>query len=426
MLGVCFVTLSQRLVLPAWLRVLGAGLNTDTPSPGLPSVWPERIGRRPVLALLLGVSLVLPLMMPVMGLRVVGPNLGMLPKESASADTLTTVRTRFPDIGVTPISVVAKPTQGSMLDAGNLFALRQTEERLASLPGVRSVRTVWDLVPRGISSPVLTASLALDPTLVEQAAPLVTERGAIIEIDPQPGAGPVLVGIIRSEAATFTGGDLRLQVGGLDAGGVDLLTSITDAVIPAATLVIIATIAVLMMALRSIVLPIKAVLLNAIPVLSGLGVVTLLFQLDTPLHPSTGSTVVLVPLVLTWLMFGISMDYEVFMLARVRQFRDLGYTDRRATLSGISAAGTVVLRGALMMGIVFVAFSLSEIAVVRAIGIGMLVAIVVDATVVRMLLLPASMVLLGRWNWWWPSSARAETMDRLPALPESASIKEQP
>ncbi len=116
------------------------------------------------------------------------------------------------------------------------------------------------------------------------------------------------------------------------------------------------------------------------------------------MHPGSGSTVVLVPLVLIWLMFGISMAYEVFMLARVRELHDLGHSNREATLGGVSAAGTVVLRGAVMMGIVFLAISLSEIAVVRAIGIGMLVAIVVDATVVRMLLLPASMVLLGHWN----------------------------
>ncbi len=272
MLAVCFVALSKRLVLPAWLRVLRADVTAAIPITGVSSPWPGRIGRHPVLALLLGVGLVLPLMAPIMGLRVVGPNLGMLAQDSVSAGTLSTVRTHFPGLAVTPIFVIAQPTQGSMLDAGNLFALRQTQERLASVPGVRSVRTVWEVVPRGISSPVLTASLALDPTLVEQAAPLVTERGAIIESDPEPNAGPALVRIIRSEAAALTGGDLRLQVGGLDAGSVDLLASIPDAVIPAASLVIIATIAVLMVAMRSIVLSIKAVLLNAIPVLSGLGV----------------------------------------------------------------------------------------------------------------------------------------------------------
>ncbi len=113
------------------------------------------------------------------------------------------------------------------------------------------------------------------------------------------------------------------------------------------------------------------------------------------------------------------------MFVRVRELHDLGHRNHEAPLGGVSAAGKVVLRGAVIMGIVFLAFSLSEIAVVQAIGIGMLVAIVVGAMVVRMLLLPASMVLLGHWNWWWPSLATAETMDRIPAVPESAPMRDQ-
>jgi hypothetical protein len=241
--AVCFVPLSQRLVLPAWLRMLRADVNAAIPSLGGPSPWPGRMGRHPMLTLLLGIGLVLPLTAAIMALRAVRPNLGMAPQGSVSAGTIDTVRPRFPRIAITPISVIVQPTEGSMPDADNLFVLRQTEERIAAVPGVCSDHTVWEVV-KGHLLAQADSFAGVGSHARGTGSATCDRAGAIIEIDLKPSADAALVGIIRSESAILTDDDSSLRVVGLDAGDVDLLASITGAVIPAATLVIIATIAV--------------------------------------------------------------------------------------------------------------------------------------------------------------------------------------
>ncbi len=404
-LSVAVVALGQRWLLPAWMSALRCR-PASPPRPGhTPSSrWLRLVGARPVMSLIIGVAILLPVIVPVLSIRASGPDPSVLPADTEALVTLDAVTAEFPTVTATPITVIVTPVDGSMLDASNLFSLKQTADRIASLPGVRSVTTVWDLVPGGVSSPMLTASLALDPTLVEQARPLLTATGAVIEIAPSADAGARtnLVAALRSQAGPLSGGDLRFAVGGADAASADLVASVEDISLPAIITVVLATIVVLMLAFRSIVLPLKAVVLNAIPVLAGLGAVTWLFQIGTPWTDGAGTTVIVVPVILTWLMYGVSMDYEVFMLARIRELRERGYDNHDATIGGITGARAVVSRGAVLMGVVFLAFSTSDVMAIRAIGVGLLVAIVVDATVVRLVLLPASMVLLGRWNWWWP------------------------
>ena len=425
-LGVSIVLVAHRVLLPHWFSLLGVrnGGSEESRRDDVPR-WLQAVGRHPIIAFAAGVCLLAPLLVAATQMEISGPGVNLLPHDSEAAITLSEIESHFADIAVTPITIVAQSVDGSMMNASNLYALRQTETRLAALPGVASVRSVWQLVPAGISSPMLTASLALEPSLAEQARPLLTSSGAVIEVATTNASGPDLVRYIRDHAATITAGELRLQVGGVDASGVDLMQTLAKATFPAAIAVVAATLIVLATALRSVVLPLKAVMLNALPVLAGLGAVTLLFQLDTPIHEGTGATIVLVPVILIWLMYGISMDYEVFMLAHIRVHTQQGYDTTNATLLGIVGARRVVLRGAVLMGVVFTAFALSDVPVVRATGIGLLVAIVVDATIVRMLLLPASMILLGRWNWWWPTQ-RKRTLAERPASSHPIVIGDPP
>jgi uncharacterized membrane protein YdfJ with MMPL/SSD domain len=397
---VAVVAACQRWLLPAWLAMLRADQRERPTTAPARSSWLALVGRHPLAALLLGIVLLAPVIAPVAALDATGPGLDMLGGDATA--TLNEIDGRFQAVPVAPITIIATPTGGRMTDADNLFSLTQTASRLEQLPGVESVHTVWNLVPRGISSPMLTASLTLDPTLVDQARPLLTPTGAVIEVGVDRDAGLRVVELIRARAANLTDGDLRLAVGGVDAASVDTVAGIDGIGLPAAAVVMLGTAIVLAFAFRSVVLPLKAIALNLLPVLAGLGAVTWLFQIGTPWNDGASTTIILVPLVLAWLMFGVSMDYEVFMLARIREERERGRSNREATLAGVLGARTVVTRGAVLMGLVFLAFAMSDVAVVRAIGVGMLVAIVVDATVVRLVLLPASMLLLGRWNWWWP------------------------
>ena len=142
---------------------------------------------------------------------------------------------------------------------------------------------------------------------------------------------------------------------------------------------------------RSVLVPLKAIVMNVLTLLATLGLLALLFP--GPLDLTT-------PLLLFMFIFGLSMDYEVFLLARIKEEWDRTGDNDRAVLAGITATGPVVTLAALSIGIVFAGFALGELTEVQEIGVGMTLAVLLDVTVVRGLLLPAAMSLLGRLNWW--------------------------
>jgi RND superfamily putative drug exporter len=180
-------------------------------------------------------------------------------------------------------------------------------------------------------------------------------------------------------------------VGGAAAEFVDAKDS-TAQRLPLALLVVGLPTALLLFALtRSVLIALKAIVLNLLTLGAALGVVVLL--LPGPLDITT-------PLLLFMFLFGLSMDYEVFLLARIKEEWDRSGDSDRAVLDGITASGPVVTAAAISIGVVFSGFALGQLAEVREIGVGMTVAILLDVTVVRGLLLPATMTLFGRWNWW--------------------------
>ncbi len=162
----------------------------------------------------------------------------------------------------------------------------------------------------------------------------------------------------------------------------------------------------LFLAFGSVVLPVKAVVMNAISITASFGVVTWIFA-DGHLEgllgfESQGYLDATQPILMLAILFGLSMDYEVFLLSRVREQWDLSHDNDRAVAIGLQKTGRIITSAALLLAIVIGAFGLSGIVFMKMIGIGMLVALLLDATVVRALLVPATMKLLGRWNWWAP------------------------
>jgi RND superfamily putative drug exporter len=182
--------------------------------------------------------------------------------------------------------------------------------------------------------------------------------------------------------------------------------------LPAAlAIIVVATGALLFALTRSVVVPVKAIVLNLLTLLATMGVLVAVFQWGWGAgalgFEPWGALDLTTPLLLFVFAFGLSMDYEVFLLARIKEEWDRRTgTDRaandRAVLAGITATGPVVTTAALAIGIVFLGFVLGELVAVKEIGVGMAVAVLLDVTVVRGLLLPATMSLLGRWNWWRP------------------------
>ena len=252
-----------------------------------------------------------------------------------------------------------------------------------------------------------------------QPRPDITGPAAIIDVTPEGvTADQTSRDLVRQIRALNT--PVPLLVGGPAAELVDYQASVASR-LPIAVLVLLLVTAILLFVLTgSLVIPLKALLMNALTLLGTLGVLVVVFQWgvgDVLLgFDSWGAIDVTTPVLLFVFIFGLSMDYEVFLLARIKEEWDQRVRRRRAgadaaasdraVLAGITKTGPVVTTAALSISVVFLGFLLGGLTAVKEIGFGMVVAVVLDVTVVRGLLLPALMSLLGEWNWWSPAPLR--------------------
>ncbi|MFL6172768.1 MAG: MMPL family transporter [Marmoricola sp.] len=213
-------------------------------------------------------------------------------------------------------------------------------------------------------------------------------------------------------------GGEHVQIGGLSANTVDLLASIKSHLPWMGLIIVMVMLVLLFLAFGSVVLPIKAVLMNMLSISASFGVITWIFaggHLQGFLgYTSTGFLDATQPIFMLAILVGLSMDYEVFLLSRVREQWDrtagsgMSETERNtdAVAVGVQKTGRIITSAALLLAVVIGGFSTSGIVFMKMIGVGMLVALLVDATIVRALLVPATMKLLGRWNWWAPAPLR--------------------
>ena len=201
-------------------------------------------------------------------------------------------------------------------------------------------------------------------------------------------------------------GGTDVLVGGLTADTVDLLTSLESHLPWMAAIIAVVMLVLLFLAFGSLVLPVKAILVNLLSISASFGVITWIFaegNLEGWLDfTSTGFLDATQPIFMLAILVGLSMDYEVFLLSRVREQWDLTHDNTLSVATGVQRTGRIITSAALLLAVVIGAFSTSGIVFMKMIGIGMLVALLIDATVVRILLVPATMKLLGKWNWWAP------------------------
>ncbi|MGF1648542.1 MAG: MMPL family transporter, partial [Kineosporiaceae bacterium] len=241
-----------------------------------------------------------------------------------------------------------------------------------------------------------------------------------------PGAGPQSVVGVLVTADDPVGAEARrvvrdirdaapdapfpVLVTGEAATLVDLLDAIRADAPAAVAVVVLTTLALLFLMTGSLLVPVKALVMNVLSLGAALGVLVWVFQ-DGRLEGLLGFTstggveVVIVPLVLAF-GFGLSMDYEVFLLARIKEHHDLGLPNDEAVAEGLQRSGRIVSSAALVLVIVFAGFGTGQLLLIKQMGVALAVAVVLDATLVRMLLVPATMTLLREWNWWAPGPLR--------------------
>jgi len=200
------------------------------------------------------------------------------------------------------------------------------------------------------------------------------------------------------------------QVGGLAADGHDFMTSQSDTIPYAILLTLGASAIILFLLFGSVVIPIKAVIMTLLSITASFGALVFIFQeghfADVLGFTTPGFTIAGNPIIMFSVLFGLSMDYEVLLLSRIQEaYRRTG--DNTASVAeGLAKTAGVITGAALIMVTVFAAFALAESITIKSIGVGMAIAVLIDATIVRILLVPATMRLMGRWNWWAPGPLR--------------------
>jgi RND superfamily putative drug exporter len=230
---------------------------------------------------------------------------------------------------------------------------------------------------------------------------------AITDVAARTPLGEVLVESVRALEEPSSG----TLVGGSAAIYTDSQNGILDNVPEAIAWIVLMTLLVLFLFTGSVLLPIKAVLLNLLSLGATFGVITWIFQ-DGHLSALLGGftlrgTVDTSQLVLVFIVvFGLSMDYELFLLSRIKELHDQGADTRTAVRLGLQRSGRIITAAALILAVVFAAFITSGVTSMKLIGFGVSFAILLDATVVRALLVPALMRIAGRWNWWAPAPLR--------------------
>jgi RND superfamily putative drug exporter len=370
------VSVTAALTLqPALLAILGTRLAGARRRDG--ATW-ARIARammrRPLLFLGLGTAVLVALALPAAGLRVTPGSLTGIPASSESVRGYNALRDAVGAGLVTPTHVVV---------AGGGQAAARATARLAN-------------------------ELAHDPeTLVVASGkrpPYVDATGryrrVIVANRHQWGDATTrrFVQRLRNDlipAAQFPRGS-HVYVGGAPAQGVDFVDRAYARVPVLVAAVLVFTFFVLLFAFRSVVLPLKAIVLNVLSVAAACGVLVLAFG-----HPIEAW----VPIFLFATLFGLSMDYEVFLVSRIREAHDAGAPDREAVALGLEQTGRVITAAAAIMVVAFLGFAIGRVEGLREFGVGLAVAVALDATVVRVVLVPSLMAVFGRWNWWLPRRA---------------------
>ena len=244
------------------------------------------------------------------------------------------------------------------------------------------------------------------------------------EVDASGGEGRALLERLRDTTATLPS---EVRVGGAFAGDADFIDAVYGNFVPMLALILAITFVLLVRAFRSIVLPLKAVILNCVSVGAAYGVLVLVWQKGYGSEliwgiPATGAIPSWLPLMVFSFLFGLSMDYEVFILARMREEYDLTGSTSAAVVRGMSHTARLVTTAAVILFLAFVSLAAVPATDVKMLATGLAAGILIDATIVRALLVPATVALMDRWNWWLPA-----WLERfVPATPHTATPASRP
>ncbi len=370
--------------------------------------------RRPIVVLVPTVAFLVVASTPFFGIRLANGNVDMLPSHIESRQGYDRLVADFPGQDETTYNIVLNYPDGQPLTSSRIADQYALTRRIAQIPGILRIQSIYNL-DQTTTLEQYQALYTGDPNNLpaEVRQAMATSVGKhIVVIDATTNANPSsdeARNILKSIRADQGASGAKMLVTGDTAIDVDVIKFIYDQVPLAVATVVVLTYILLFLLTGSVVLPLKAVILNFLSIGASFGALVFIFQQGhfsnilgfTPqsLDPS-------IPVILFSIVFGLSMDYEVLLVSRMHEeYVRLG-DNTRAVASGLERTGRLITGAAAIMFAVFMAFGLAEVVIIKAIGIGLAIAVAIDATIVRSLVVPAVMRLLGDANWWAPKPLR--------------------
>jgi RND superfamily putative drug exporter len=404
--------------LPAVLSVLGPWVDRirlpflRVRKPAGTGAWHSMalwVMKRPIVVLLPSLALLLLAGTPFLQLRLANGDVDQLPPGNLARQGYDTLIRDFPGQDQTTITAAVYYPDGSPLTSEHIGAIYDLSRRFAALPNVLRVSSIVDLDPslmrsdyqRMYSGPSTELSQEMQQGLAADSGPHLTALYIVTNKQYTSDEARAIVNAVRAEPIP----DGEVLATGGTAYDLDIVNFILQRTPVAVASVIAVTYVVLFFLTGSVVLPLKAVITNLFSISASFGAMVWIFQeghLSGLLGFTAQSIDPSIPVILFSIVFGMSMDYEVLLISRIQEeYRRTGDNQAGVAL-GLEKSGRLITGAAAIMVAVFIAFGMANIVIIKAIGIGLAVAIAIDATIVRILIVPSVMRLLGRANWWAP------------------------
>jgi RND superfamily putative drug exporter len=423
---VAIAVLLSITLLPALLAVLGREIDrprwlarrlTWYHAPQVWEKWARTLSRHPIRAMVYGGVAIAILTAPLFWIRIGLPSRHWWPMGTEAGEGLDALSRMGVAGYVQPIRLLVEVPEGrSAVQAASLRGLRTLSDSLRADPRVREVRSLVDLEPGTslLAYSVLYSDMASAreqyPSFVDA---YLSEDRRLTLLDVIPADTTSLTSAMElveharglGEAQLRGTRGMTVTVGGYAASAVDFQADLLERFPLLVALILGATVVMLAIAFRSVLVPIKAIIMNTLSVSATFGLIVLVFQygVGSQLFGLTGPTsaiFVVIPVLVFAVVFGLSMDYEVFLLSRIKEAYDRSGRNTAATMEGLSATASVITSAALIMIMVFGVFAFARVLPMQMLGFGLAVAVLLDATVIRMVLVPAFMQAMGKWNWW--------------------------
>ena len=407
MIAVSIAVISSITLLPSILIALGDRIDKWQllkPNPNGTDRWrnfANWVIKRPVIITIIAVVLLGISVIPVKNMDLTIPQIDSLPESYDSRQAFELVADTFNLGDTSSLYVIAERAEG-WEDEDGLLAMKELENELTKDDLVDEVTTIF--TASDIDSVEQWNQAMMAPEIAATLTPLVEtfvqEKQLMIPVIlSAKGASDVAQDWVRDWSEKET--DWNLFIGGEPKFNQEIFDEILDKIGIVLSVIIISTFFILMIAFRSLLIPIKAILMNIIGLSATFGILVYIFQYGH-FGITAGTIALIIPVIVFSLVFGLSMDYEVFLISRMQEEYASSFDNDRATVEGLATTSKVITSAALIMIVLTGAFAFTDVMPVKQIGVGIAIAVAIDATIIRLLLVPSLMKMFGKWNWWLP------------------------